>query len=292
MRLDNSVLEKIARILCANDKEDGKTGVISKTQLDNCFKDYKYKDNNPINTSKHKILLDCFLYFKDNDSSKIQFIINYLMNPAIYGKQYKKQFEDKINQLNHVLIFSGLEINDSGTIREIKEKATTIDEIDKTLQKLKDVAKLMNWHRDCVKYCIREYLEKNYFHCIFEASKSILDRVRKEANITEDGDTLLNIAFGNYDDIAKGKHNRGAPTVSTDKDYRPYLVFNRLDTKDYINDHFGFVNLMKGMTMLFRNIPAHHPKQTYHEVSELELMEAMGIISYIHRKLDKVQKIR
>jgi len=44
-------------------------------------------------------------------------------------------------------------------------------------------------------YCIAELLAENYFHSVFEATKSIAERIRELTGIEIDGATLVDTVF-------------------------------------------------------------------------------------------------
>ena len=50
-------------------------------------------------------------------------------------------------------------------------------------------------HQDVIKCCKEEYLQENYFHAVFEAAKSLSEKVREKTGMQEDGSNLFNNAF-------------------------------------------------------------------------------------------------
>lgn len=43
--------------------------------------------------------------------------------------------------------------------------------------------------------CKEEYLQQNYFHAVFEAAKSLSEKVRSKTGLQEDGSNLFNLAL-------------------------------------------------------------------------------------------------
>ena len=85
---------------------------------------------------------------------------------------------------------------------------------------------IVNVHYTRIDHRGPELLQENYFHAVFEATKSIADKIRDKANLTNDGAELVDIAFG------LGKHNQ------------PKLAFNTLQTESELSEHKGFSNLL------------------------------------------------
>ena len=49
------------------------------------------------------------------------------------------------------------------------------------------------------KYCIKDYLQKDYYDAVFEAAKGLAQRVRYISGLTIDGGTLFQTAFSKND---------------------------------------------------------------------------------------------
>ena len=48
---------------------------------------------------------------------------------------------------------------------------------------------------------------------------------------------------------------------------------------------------MKAVGKIFRNITAHEPERDWHKISKADAIEALTIVSYIHKRLDNVHDI-
>jgi uncharacterized protein (TIGR02391 family) len=123
--------------------------------------------------------------------------------------------------------------------------ARTLTEAEAMASALRKVLVERNVHADVLKFCRAELLVDNYFHAVFEATKSVAEKLRqKTGRLGSDGAALVDEALG----IGKA----GCPR----------LAFNSLTTESERNEHSGLMNLIKGLFGAFRNTTAHAPKFT------------------------------
>lgn len=196
-------------------------------------------------------------------------VLNYIltvMKPVKY-RNNKQLFIERLSHINEVLMFAGLSIKEDGTIHQVKE-AKTIDEAQERAGRLRKKLTDRNVHHDVLRFCNAELLQENYFHAVFEATKSIADKIREKANVTGDGGELIDKAFG------LGSTNT------------PKLAFNTLISESEQSEHKGFSNLLKGMFGMFRNVTAHVPKIKW-TINEEDALDSLTLASLLHRKLDK-----
>ena len=73
--------------------------------------------------------------------------------------------------------------------------ATTISEVERRTRNLVSELQKRHIHQDVIKCCKEEYLQENYFHAVFEAAKSLSEKVREKTGMQEDGSNLFNNAF-------------------------------------------------------------------------------------------------
>lgn len=106
------------------------------------------------------------------------------------------------------------------------------------------------------------------FHAVFEATKSVAQKLRDRTGLTSDGSTLVSEALG----IQGGK--------------TPKLAWNTMTTENDKNEHRGVALLISGTFSYFRNLPAHVPKVGFRTVTEEEALEVLTILSFLHRRLD------
>lgn len=215
--------------------------------------------------SKSKRIYKCFIneVHKTNNDLKIVSFIERALDPSRFADS--KRYDDVLNDINSVLLFMGCEINKSGKVKIVK-KATTIDEVQERINALENEAKKRNVHSEVLKYCKREYLDKDYFHAQFEASKGLFQRIRDLTNQNVDGTKLINGVF------------------STDE---PMLILPNLKlTERTDKDEFlGYKHLFEYVVNAIRNPEGHTPRILASE--ELgECLDNFVIISRCHRFLD------
>jgi uncharacterized protein (TIGR02391 family) len=99
---------------------------------------------------------------------------------------------------------------------------------------------------------------------LLEATKSIGEKIRGRTNLDCDGTELIDRALAGQ---------------------RPALALNSLQTETERGEQRGFVNLLKGVLGTFRNPTAHVPKLCW-SITELDALDLLTIVSYVHRRLD------
>lgn len=258
-KFNASVIESISKIL--GDTSNGFTG----TEIAKLLHESGIDDIESTITKWRRInvALDNKLNI-DNCSNTILAFIQNSLNPA---KHYDNEewFNDTRAKINKVLSFEGFSIGENGKIESIK-KSTTISESKARASELKESLLLRKVHNDVLKYCKEELLVDNYFHAVFEATKSVADKIREKTNLTSDGATLVDEAFS-FKSI-------------------PYLSLNSLTTESEKSEQKGFMNLLKGLFGTFRNTTAHAPKIKW-KIDELDALDILSMISLVHRRLDK-----
>jgi uncharacterized protein (TIGR02391 family) len=258
--IDLGSLESICKIL--GDTNNG----ISGTEISKYLAETSIKDP-LLNSTKWKRLYDALSTKQSEDrcSNNILAFIKYVLRPSRHIHR-KEWFKNIRTELNYVLSFEGFELTESGDIRET-DKVKTFSEAEERAQNLRKTLLDRKIHSDILTFCKAELLVDNYFHAVFEATKSIAEKIRIKTNLTADGSELVDQAFS-----YKGKI--------------PYLALNNLTTESHESEQKGFMNLLKGVFGTFRNTTAHAPKITW-EVNEQDALDTLSMISLIHRKLDK-----
>ncbi|WP_171458861.1 TIGR02391 family protein [Acinetobacter sp. ANC 4177] len=220
-----------------------------------------------LNSTKRKRLYDA-LALKQNNDKCANNILNFLKHVMCPSRHIQNQewFFTTRNQLNIALAFEGLELTESGDFKQTYH-VKTFSEAEERAQNLRKTLLDRKIHHDVLTFCKAELLVDNYFHAVFEATKSIAEKIRIKTNLTSDGGILVDEAFS-----YKGKI--------------PYLALNNLTTESHESEQKGFMNLLKGVFGTFRNTTAHAPKITW-EINELDALDILSMISLIHRKLDK-----
>lgn len=202
-------------------------------------------------------------------SNGILIFIKTTLNPVRYLHD-KNQYEQYRSDINKPLLFLGYELGDNGKLRKVS-RVTTITEAEQRADRLKKILKERDVHQDVLKFCKAELLQDNYFHAVFESTKSVADKIREKSGLGMDGSLLVDAAF------SLGKNNT------------PMLAFNSLQTETEESEHKGFVHLTKGMFGMFRNTTAHVPKIKW-EIEEQDALDCLTLASMLHRKLDKCFK--
>jgi uncharacterized protein (TIGR02391 family) len=121
---------------------------------------------------------------------------------------------------------------------------------------------------DVLAYCRPELLEGNYFHAVFEATKSVAQKIRDRTGLTLDGSALVHEVFS----IRNGR--------------TPLLAWNSLRSDNNRSEHNGVALMISGVFNYFRNLPAHVPKVGFRTITEQEALEILTILSFVHRRLD------
>jgi uncharacterized protein (TIGR02391 family) len=182
--------------------------------------------------------------------------VRYAENPTI--------FEDRRSRLNRVLAFAGYTLLEEGKLQPIST-AKTLSEAQERAHQLRRELIDRQVHPDVLKFCRAELLQDNYFHAVFEATKSVADKIRQKSGLTEDGAELVDRAFGGN---------------------TPILAFNTLQTPTERSEHTGLMNLIKGLFGTFRNTTAHVPKITW-TINKQDALDMLSMTSLLHRRLDQ-----
>lgn len=255
-------LEYIAKILGATN--DGLAG----SEIQYLLGQSQIIDIDPANT-KWKRLYNAFANYQIQNqcSNAILNFIKYALAPEKYVNRYY-EFEEKRQLINQQLGFIGYQYKENGKFGVVQQTAT-ISEAQLRANNLKSKLDSRNAHSDIFKYCKAELLANNYFHSVFEANKGLFERIRELSSHHEDGTKLIEYVFSS----------------------NPVLIINRFQSRSEKDEHFGFCNILKGLCGMFRNPEAHEPKVSW-EISEQDALEILAMISYCHRRLDNMQKIR
>jgi uncharacterized protein (TIGR02391 family) len=261
--IESSVLEGICRVIA--DTNYGLTG----TELNKAIVDSRMKDVNPEMTKWRRLYNSCAdIQNRTGCSNNILTLIQTAYHPSRFINN-KEKFEERRSELNKILSFIGLEYSDNGKFHSVI-KAETISDAAKRATLLLTKLRERNVHPDVIKFCKAELLQDNYFHAVFEATKSVADKIRSKTELTSDGADLINKSFAINN---------------------PILTINDLKSETEISEHKGFANLLIGFFGMFRNTTAHAPKITW-VIEENDALDMMSMASLMHRKLDKAKKVK
>lgn len=203
---------------------------------------------------------------RQNQDQSVNAILNFVKEALQPVKFINKQqeYEDFILEVNQVLMMVGIEVGRDGTLKRVM-RAETIDQVEQRTKSLKRSLMTRSVHANVIKYCVDEFLQENYFHAVFEAAKSLSDRVREMTGLIEDGSKLFDKAFSCKD---------------------PWLAINSLSTESEKNQQNGLKEMLHGITHLVRNVTAHEVKIKW-IVEEKEALEILNTISFLHNFLDQ-----
>jgi uncharacterized protein (TIGR02391 family) len=190
--------------------------------------------------------------------------IRVAMAPERFGNE-PERFEAHREGLNVTLAFVGLELREDGKLYRTKP-TTSLTEAQERANALKTRLRERNVHPDVLGFCRAELLQKNYFHAVFEATKSVADKIRTKTGLQSDGAELVDEAFGM-------------------KSGMPPLAFNLLQTPTDRSEHTGLAMLTKGMFGTFRNTTAHAPKVSW-PIGLDDALDLLTLASLLHRRLD------
>lgn len=257
---DDHVLQAISDVL--GDTGGGLTG----SEIGRLLRERAITDPEPSSTKRyrlHRALAD--QQARDRCGNNVVSFILTAMNPVRYVHE-RNLFEDRRTRLNAVLAFSGLFLQEDGALRPV-EAARTIPAAQERAGRLRQALQDRRVHADVLRFCRAELLQDNYFHAVFEATKSVADKIRNLSGLTSDGSILVDEAFGS-----------GTGGL-------PHVAFNSLQTETERSEHRGFMNLLKGMFGVFRNTTAHAPKILW-RIDEQDALDMLTLASLLHRRLD------
>lgn len=202
----------------------------------------------------------------DHCGNNVAAFIQIVMDPVRFvGRQSDfTQFQETLNQ---VLAFAGLRLGEDGKLRQ-ETQAHTLPEAEQRARRFRFELQRRHVHSDVLRFCVAELLNTNppnYFHAVFEATKSVAQKIRDKTGLTGDGADIVDEAF----------------RISS-----PLLAINSLRTETEQSEQKGFANLLRGIFGTFRNVTGHAAKIMW-PVSEEDALDLLSMVSYLHRRLDQ-----
>jgi uncharacterized protein (TIGR02391 family) len=263
----SSFEETILRAICniLGDSGDGLTG----SEIGQLLQDCGIEDPLPGHTKRERLFEA--LYRRQRNDGAGNHVVAFVyraMNPVRYVRE-PHVFESRRSQLNQALAFAGFTLGEDGKLRQTSA-VRTLTEAQERAGKLYRELLTRKAHPDVLRFCQAELLQDNYFHAVFEATKSIADKVREKSGLASDSSRLVDEAFG------------GNP---------PLLAFNKLQTETERSEHTGLMNLLKGLFGTFRNTTAHVPKIKW-VIDEHDAIDMLTFTSLLHRRLDQCVRTR
>jgi uncharacterized protein (TIGR02391 family) len=204
---------------------------------------------------------------KDGASNAVLACLKIALSPARF-LDAPDAFDSWRQAINEALAFVGLVVTEDGTIKHLARAASTLSEARARANRFREALRDRNVHHLVIPGCASEIDSENYFHAVFETTKSLADRIRDLTGLSDDGATLVNRALVR-------------PT-----DRLPMLALNRLETRTDQSEHDGYANVLRGLFGAFRNTTAHRPKVSW-PISERDALDMMTTASLLHRRLDE-----
>jgi uncharacterized protein (TIGR02391 family) len=259
-KFDKGVIQSISDIL--GDTNQGFTG----REIGDFLQECDIPDPLPSYTKRYRLYHALNSKQESDDcGNNVAAFIQYTMNPVRYHNN-QEGFENTRTKLNIVLAYVGLQLRQNGKLSQV-QKAERHSEACASASKLKEHLLARKVHPDVLLFCREELLVDNYFHTVFEATKSVAEKIRKMSGLKSDGSSLVDDAF-------------------SFKSHVPHLALNTLQTESEHSEQKGFMNLLKGLFGTFRNTTAHAPKITW-KIEEQDALDILSLISLVHRRLDK-----
>jgi uncharacterized protein (TIGR02391 family) len=200
---------------------------------------------------------------RQQDGRPLIRLVTDIMAPVRFNSV--EQFERCRIAVNGKLLLSGYEVHADGKVGRAVA-ATTVQEAQQRADDLRTELARRNVHSDVIGFCRPELLERNYFHAVLEACKSVAEKLRNLSGLGGDGAQLVDAACG---------LSAGGPKVA----------FNSLATEWEESEHKGLAMMMKGVFSTFRNPAAHAPKIKW-ATSRADALDMLTLASMLHRRLD------
>lgn len=253
------VLESISGIL--GHTTEGLSGSI----IARCLHECSIKDPLPSTTKRFRLFEALKAkQLEDKCGNNVANFLQHVMSPVRHHNSLD-WYENTRSKLNLVLAFAGYEMGIDGKLLFAKKVDTHYQAMARA-SRLREALILRKVHHDVIRYCREELLVDNYFHAVFEAAKSVADKIRDKTGLSLDGSELVDAAF-------------------SFKAAVPYLALNSLQTESEQSEQRGFMNLLKGLFGTFRNTAAHAPKITW-RIEEQDALDIFSLVSLVHRRLD------
>lgn len=250
-------VEHICKVL--GDTDNGLTG----SEIGEMLASLGISDTDPTNT-KWKRLYNA-LVERANDTGKTNAaygLIYYCLDPA-RGLNDTTRYRWMMNEVNRVLMLSGIEVRDDGKFHKVPV-ARTLSEVERRTSSLKDALVATDAHPYVLGCCQEEFLVDDYFHAVHEAAKGLCDHVKTMTGLNLDGTRLFEVALSTKN---------------------PYLKLADITTESGRNQQNGLKEMLNGVMHLIRNPTAHELRIRW-DVNEKDAVDILNLISYIHKLLD------
>jgi hypothetical protein len=174
-KFNDANLEAISEILGATDT--GLTG----SEIGRYLRECGFPDPQPQMTKRHRLYAALAGKQNADRCANVLGFITYVMNPVrhVGNRDY---FETERGKLNSVLAFSGLTLGEDGKLRGATA-ARTLTEAEAMASALRKALVERKVHAVVLEFCRAELLVDNYFHAVFEAVKSVAEKLRQKTGL-------------------------------------------------------------------------------------------------------------
>jgi uncharacterized protein (TIGR02391 family) len=202
----------------------------------------------------------------DKCANKFGQFVESIAAPARWSGR-RERYTDFRDRLNETLQLGGLRIRADGKLEAVS-RAATLDESAVRANRLRALLQQRGVPPEVLRFSQKLLIrDGNYFHAVFETTKSIFNRLRVMSGSSKDGNDLID------------------ETLERGKRPFPLVALNRYDTVSLQNEQKGIAHLARGLVHAFRNVTAHEPEIVW-MISEEDALDMMSVASLIHRRLD------
>ena len=131
---------------------------------------------------------------RENSGNNVANFIMQAMDPVRYRGQ-REAFDERRHDLNVAMAFAGLQVREDGKLEGVAP-ATTLTEAARRASRLRSELMRRGISGEVLRYCQPELLEGDCFHAVFEATKSIAQKLRERTGLALDGARLVEEALG------------------------------------------------------------------------------------------------
>lgn len=188
-------------------------------------------------------------------------IIQQLCDPQEYFS-IPDQHTEICRQVNQILSFYALMVDENGQLRKLGEKATSLL---KPIPENANIFDVRQFHPKIIQHARKLFIEGNYFHAIFECCKVYDKDVAMKSQIICHGSDLMSKAFS----------------------LSGTLKLNTQRTETEKNEQEGVMHLSMGLMRAVRNPQAHEPALDW-PISREDSLDMLSFLSFLFRKFDNV----
>lgn len=260
----SGIIDAIANVL--GHTTDG----LTRREIENGLKECSIPFPDATSSSKREFL---FSALHGAASSQIgpRRIVRFLawaVNPARFTKNPTRH-EALRSDLSRVFAPYGYRIDANGSFSP-ETGAAPLESLLRCKHHLRSELEARRPHPDVLGVCPTDLDHANYAHATLDVAKTISTKIRALCNIDKDGAKLIDEALGGFD-----------PRLAT----TPFVTQTEKD------EHTGFLFIVKGFFLMFRNVAAHAPSNR-RSMREEDFLDLCSLASLIHRRLDKAVRRR